>query len=246
MALMRCPDCRRPLSDTAKSCPTCGYSPARAKRKQMRPLVLIITLCLVVAVLIVIGIVLCVNAAKDKKQEKKVQLQAEELQENFGLFDRLQKLHSQENVDDEFSSSNRYQRDDNDPYYYYNAILNGRKGELEIRYTDGGSIRDAEFKYTFKDSELNNDNRYLTPEAKGKCRAWFLEVLDYYTKKYGTPKASNRYGNEYYHFHSSIGTEIVISYDEEELNSRYPNYACYVYYDFYASPILYFSNDSDE
>lgn len=240
MALMRCPDCRRPFSDTAKACPTCGFSPARARRKQRRPLLLRITLISVAAVVVIGSIFLCINETKNEKRAK----EAQQIQENFGLFDELQKLRTRENIEKKFSFSSNYRNGPNESYRYYDVTFNGKKGTLEIDYTDGGSVREAEFCYDFKSNEEKDG--YLTPNAKGKARTWFLETLNYYTKKYGTPDTHRYQGSEWYTFHAAIGTEITLYYDEDELNSYRPFRASYISYDFYASPINYFHSDNSD
>ena len=66
MALVKCKECGKEISDTIKKCPHCGY---KEKKKISKKNLITIVIAAVVAVIVIIGLVIGLNIGKAKKVE---------------------------------------------------------------------------------------------------------------------------------------------------------------------------------
>lgn len=70
MALIKCPECNREISDTAKTCPHCGY---KLNAEQVRHRNKIISWTIVLLLLLVLGIGLFIYISSERAKEKQAQ-----------------------------------------------------------------------------------------------------------------------------------------------------------------------------
>ena len=74
MALIKCPECSNDISDSAKSCPHCGYR-IKNPRDSRNRLVLIVSVAALL--LLAMGIILTINMVNNSKEKKEQQRQEE-------------------------------------------------------------------------------------------------------------------------------------------------------------------------
>jgi len=97
MSLINCPECQREISDSAKSCPNCGYIIRKATIKQRRKSVIRIIKYIFIAIVIsatIFGIVYVVNRSNElhatyNEMVQEVNQQNEEYQRNKTEIDSL-------------------------------------------------------------------------------------------------------------------------------------------------------------
>lgn len=69
MALIKCPECGKEISDQAVACPECGFLIKKEKRKKSGRKVVLIAIAVIVAILVVLGAIVLIQG-NTKKQEK--------------------------------------------------------------------------------------------------------------------------------------------------------------------------------
>lgn len=179
MALINCPECNSPVSDTCEQCIHCGYAlaktnspPKREKTKQLiaqckrsisKPVLLSIAFLGVVAALIV----LLVTGSNNKDIYKKLyySVPRESVLAEFGEADRTS--YSEGKVWAEF---------------YDNVEFLGETGTLHVLYRGRDYVTDANFEVTWPKSK---------PSSKQDSKKYADAVAKFYTKKYGEIKDGN-------------------------------------------------------
>lgn len=123
-------------------------------------------------------------------------------------FEKLYIDQSRESVQKAYGTPDQSSDYDPDAQYswnidhYYNERFLGERGTLSVWYSNDGYVTHAWFDYNYSDSDPSSEDR-------DDAREYALEIIEYYTKKYGDPEAG------YYDYEWSLpdGSEIGLTYD---------------------------------
>lgn len=193
MSLIKCPECGKDVSDSAKTCPNCGYN---VKYKYIKSIIKSKKiLYLIITIIIVLVFVVVKNLTFDYSFKKygKIGEYSKEVEEAY----------NNDNSKDNFSSYNIYD-DSNDGILYVkrNITFLGRKGEISIHTDKKYIIKQIDFVYSPPDNSLEWDF------TEGKVYDdLFSDANDYYNnvlKKY-----SNKLGNNYNYLNYDLINEGV-------------------------------------
>lgn len=217
MALITCPECGKEVSDTCTNCIHCGYllhSPSsplpqndtqrfsfsEAPKKRHK---LVIILAAVVA--LVSMVISCLISGDFFSSGYSPNYKHDP-------FRKLYNAQSRESVLKAYGTPKRSQFHDPDIEYswnvdtYYKVRFLTECGELSVWYDDNNLVTHAWFEYYYEDYDPSSDDRYEVIE-------YALDIIDFYTEKYGEPESG------YYDYEWSLpdGSEIGLRYD------LYPN-----------------------
>lgn len=164
MALINCPECNHEISDTAKSCPNCGYRIGHVDRsEQIKKYIKLGGIC-IVAILIITIFYKSVTKIHTPFDELTPQMTKEDVHNRFGEPDSVSKEY---NIDG-----------------YSDALFIGLNGEINIAYK---RYDDQKIDYVFWNYPLNEGEEF-SDYAKQ-----INKISDFYTKKYGAPKEEYGY-----------------------------------------------------
>lgn len=217
MALITCPECGKEVSDTCTTCIHCGYllhsppSPLPQNDAQRNFFLgvpkkrLMLVIILVVVVTLVSTVISCLIAGDFFSSEPSSS-------NNRDPFGKLYNKQSRESVVRAYGTPKRSQFHDPDIEYswnvdtYYKVRFLEECGTFSVWYDEDNLVTHAWFEYYYEDYDPSSDDRYEVIE-------YALEIIDFYTEKYGEPESG------YYDYEWSLpdGSEIGLRYD------LYPN-----------------------
>ncbi len=219
MALIVCPECKKEVSDTCKTCIHCGYTlPLShvsqtvyykketttnfASLKKSKKLIVIPIIAAVVAffmlAITVIGAVL-IFAFSNKRDDP---------------FDKLYNDQTRISVREAYGRPDMAKNEKPTEEYswnidtYYNVEFLGNEGEFSVWYDDNNRVTHAWFNYNYPVSFLSPD-KSPSDKDRDNARQYALDIIEYYTKKYGSPE------KDYYDFEWTLsdGSKICMNYD---------------------------------
>lgn len=211
MAIIKCPECGKEISDTCSNCIHCGFSlqttpspvvTSEKTKKQINfseiiskyKIALIIVLAIVLLIIVVVSLA-SANANRDPFEKLYNDQTRESVQTALGTPDSSKDKDTNEeyswNIDE-----------------YYNVTFLGKTGNLEIWYDDDNFVSHAWFTY---DYPTNPNNPVAEPSSKERdeAREYELEIIAFYTEKYGAPE--NGYYD--YEWYLDDGSKIGLTFD---------------------------------
>lgn len=172
MALIKCPECEHEVSDTAITCPNCGYTLKKEIAQQKRASFFEQNKKTIIGVLlavVVIGIIIAII------QNMPVKTPFEKIKHSMTLEEGRKLLGEPDLAEEPDSNLDS----DLDGYHdtYRNISFMGMTGDMTVWYYSD----DKTFKYATWIHNLSNNETFSTYEKPIK------KMVDYFTEKYGTP-----------------------------------------------------------
>lgn len=196
MALIKCPECSHEVSDTAITCPNCGYALKKNISQEKRASFFesnrkaIIGIVIVVAAIVAIAIVYFSNQNQPIKSPFDGLSFDMTLEEGRALLGEPY-LAAEPDAD---AGTDKY-RD-----YFDNISLAGLSGELSLAYDqDSKKLDHAMWSYELKDGETFEDYEKQTKK-----------MVEFYTEKYGEPETKE---DEY--IWTSDGIRLSLNLDSD-------------------------------
>lgn len=191
MALIKCPECGKDVSDQAPACPNCGYmlkqetvSAKKSSSYQKNRITIIIAGAIIMSVILILTYINSIPEKSPFDKLKPHMLQGEE-SEILGTPDKT------EEPDEDL---------DNYVDTYNNISFMGLNGRLKLWYNNNEekSLSFAVWKY-----ELGADQSFNDYEKK------LTKIVDFFTEAYGTPNLSGYYDYEWEDYNGAeIGLEL--------------------------------------
>ena len=171
MALIKCPECGKEISDQADRCPNCGYKKPRTRKINFQKKHIAIFGGCFAVVVVMIATCFILMKSKDRSPFEKISanMKKEQVHKEFG---KPQAMSS--NEDDYIVEES-----------YYHVSFLGLDGMLLVNYSEedhDGSITDVDWKYISENEEDISDFSEKVEQIK-----------EFFTEKYGSPReASDR------------------------------------------------------
>ena len=195
MALVKCPECGRDVSDQAPICPSCGYILKQNAEKvekdsfyQKNRITIIITGAIIVSIILIL---MYINSIPEKSP-----------------FDKLKPHMLQEQENEILGTPDVAEEPDEDLDNYVDTYNNisfmGLNGSLDLWYYDNEqkSLSFAVWQY-----ELGTNQSFNDYEKK------ITKMIDFFTEAYGTPNLSGYYDYEWEDYN---GAEIGLKLNKDD------------------------------
>lgn len=175
MALVKCPECGKEVSDKASACPNCGYRISHPEKMSTIIKYAKIGMICLLAVLAIIVLYKVASKVHSPFEKFSPQMTKEEVHKKFGEPNRIS---TEYNVDE-----------------YYNVSFVGLVGELSIWYRNNKeeSISHVYWEYKLKDGETFADYS----KQVEKIIEFFTEMYGLPSEKYGYTIWKDSVGQEY-------------------------------------------------
>lgn len=199
MALIKCPECEHEVSDTAITCPNCGYTLKKEMTQQKRASFFeehkkVIIGGLIILVIVIAGIIYSQNYTPASP------------------FDKLKSGMTRAEVNDTLGEPSR-RSDDYDADDYNGRYFMGLNGDLSVWYRSS----QGEISHAFWD--FYTSSIYFPDSSKGleTYENQTNKIIKYYTKLYGDPiiDTYSRVADIEYTWTDTYGSEISLRLERD-------------------------------